>query len=602
MTVPFSHTSPLSKRGRLLSLFTEMKNERSSFIQHWRELAEFIRPRKPRFTYTDVNRGERRSQKIIDCTGTFAARTLASGMQSGITSPARQWFKLSHPDPDINDRPAVKEWLHVVTQRMYVVLTRSNFYNSLIEVYDDLGTFGSAAMSILEDDEKVIHTEPYAIGSYCLGVDHKRKVQLFAREYQLKVWQIVQKYGVTNPDKPDWNNIDWSRISLAVARMWDAKDYEKLVPIVDMIVPNFGIGGTYDGVSMRSADKRYQRCVFEVATDGEKILECSGFDEFPIMAPRWSVTGEDIYATDCPGMTALGDVKMLQHGEKKAMKAIDKMIDPPLTGPTTLKRVRVTTLPSDITYANVREGEMGLRPTYLVNFNLEQLEAKQSQVRQRIERAFFADLWLMISQSEAMQQRADVTAREIEERHEEKFVVLGPVLERLNEDLLDPGIERVFNIMQRRGLFPPPPPELENNDLEVEYLSIMAQAQKMVGLTGIERTASFVGGFAQVNPDALDVFNFDEAVAQYGDMAGIPPNLINPKEEVQATRAARAKAAAAQQQAQTMKDMSQGALNLSKTDTRGDNGLTDLMRGLTKPGAVPDQSAGLNGAMALANG
>jgi hypothetical protein len=520
-------------------------------------------------------------------------------MMSGITSPARQWFRLTHPDPAINELAEVKAWLHVVTQRMNVVLTRSNFYNSLIELYDDLGTFGTSAMCILEDKKKVIHTECYPIGSYMLGVDHQRKVQQFAREYQLKVHQIVQMYGCKNPDRPDYSEgaLDWSRISNVVQRSWKEQRYNELVPVAMMILPNWGIGGTYDGVSMLSENKRYRQTVFEVSSDGEKILSVSGFDEFPIIAPRWSVTGEDTYASDCPGMTALGDIKQLQAGEKKSLKAADKMIDPPLIGPSRMKRSRISTLPSDITFADTREGELGLRPTYQVNFDLSAMEAKQAQCRARIERAFFADLFLMVSQSEAMDRRSDVTAREIEERHEEKFLALGPVLERLNEDGLDPAIDRVFNIMVRRDMLPDPPEELDGAELKVEYLSIMAQAQKMIGLGAIERTANFVSVIAQSRPDIHDKFDADEAVDQYGDMAGIPPQLIVADEKVAQIRKARAAQQQQAQQAATMAENAKAANLLSKSDTRGDNALTDLLRGITQPGAVPDQNAMLEEAL-----
>jgi hypothetical protein len=406
-------------------------------------------------------------------------------------------------------------------------------------------------------------------------------------------------YGCKNPDRPDYSEgaLDWSRISNVVQRSWKEQRYNELVPVAMMILPNWGIGGTYDGVSMLSENKRYRQTVFEVSSDGEKILSVSGFDEFPIIAPRWSVTGEDTYASDCPGMTALGDIKQLQAGEKKSLKAADKMIDPPLIGPSRMKRSRISTLPSDITFADTREGELGLRPTYQVNFDLSAMEAKQAQCRARIERAFFADLFLMVSQSEAMDRRSDVTAREIEERHEEKFLALGPVLERLNEDGLDPAIDRVFNIMVRRDMLPDPPEELDGAELKVEYLSIMAQAQKMIGLGAIERTANFVSVIAQSRPDIHDKFDADEAVDQYGDMAGIPPQLIVADEKVAQIRKARAAQQQQAQQAATMAENAKAANLLSKSDTRGDNALTDLLRGITQPGAVPDQNAMLEEAL-----
>ena len=96
----------------------QLTNDRSSFEPHWRELSDFINPRGSRFLVTDVNRDDRRNTKIVDPTATLAARTLSSGMMSGITSPARPWFKLSLREHDAAEFGPVKLWLSIAEERL----------------------------------------------------------------------------------------------------------------------------------------------------------------------------------------------------------------------------------------------------------------------------------------------------------------------------------------------------------------------------------------------------------------------------------------------------------------------------------------------------
>jgi hypothetical protein len=215
----------------------------------------------------------------------------------------------------------------------------------------------------------------------------------------------------------------------------------------------------------------------------------------------------------------------------------------------------------------------GLRPIYQVQFNIGDAENKSQQIRGRIQRSFKADLFLMLSESD----RRQITAREVDERHEEKLLALGPVLEQLNEDVLDPLIDRAFNIMLRAGLIPEPPRELEGQPLTVEYISIMAQAQRMVGLAALDRFAGFVSQIAQVAPNVLDRIDDDALIDHYAEATGVPPNLLRSADEAQAMRDARAQS---QQQAQGVDNLSKvagAAKDLGAAPVTGNGALAQLV-------------------------
>ncbi len=555
----------------------ELTSERSSFISHWKDLADFILPRRARFTITDSNRGDKRNQKIIDGTATLAARTLQSGMMAGITSPARPWFRLTTPDPDLADFGSVKEWLHLVTQRMTAVFLRSNLYNTLPIIYKDMGVFGTSAMLVEEDFENVLRTYSFPIGSYMIANNELLKVNVFMREFRMTVRQLILKFGSVDANKKP----DWSAFSSTVKNLWDKKMYEEWIDVCHVIEPN----PDYDPNSLESKYKKFKSSYFEIGYNGQAInnqddgiyLRESGYSYFPVLCPRWEISGEDVYGTSCPGMDALGDVKQLQLEQKRKAQGIEKGINPPMVGPTSLKTTKTSILPGDITYSDEREGVKGFRAAHEVRLDIDHLLNDITSVQNIIRRAFYEDLFLMLASSD----RREITAREVEERHEEKMIGLGPVLEQLNQDLLDPLIDIAFDFMDRQEMIPPPPPELQGQRLKVDYVSVMAQAQKLVGISGIERFASFTANIANQTQDltAIDKVNIDELIDEHGNSVGVPPRCIRTAEQVAEIRAERAKSQQAAQAAETLKTGAGAAKDLSKADLSENNALSALLKG-----------------------
>lgn len=546
-------------------LLAALKNERSSFEPAWRDLSDFIKPSRARFVASDVNKGDRRWKKIINAAATFGNRTLQAGMTASISSPARPWYRLTTPDPSLAEFGPVKAWLDDVREITSAILLRSNVYNKLPIVYGDMATFGTGAMATMEDDETFLRCYDFPVGSYYIANDERLQVRVFAREFRLTVRQLVKRYGRVGAN----GQPDWSIFSTAVRNAWDRSNYEQWIDVVHVVDPN----PEYDPQKILSRYKPFSSCAYEQGGEGDKLLEEKGFDEFPILVPRWEVTGEDVYGTDSPGWTALGDVMQLQHGERKALQAIDKHVSPPMVAPTGMKNSAVSVLPGGVTYADVRQGQQGFQPAYQIDPRIDTLEAKQRAVEDRIDRAYYVDLFLMLERLD----RAEITATEILERKEEKLLVLGPMLEQLNGDLLNPLIDRVFAIANRRGMIPPPPRELEGLPLKVEYESIMAQAQKQAGLASLDRFSGFVGQVAAYDPSILDKVDRDQMVDEYGERSGVPPRIIVPDEQVAAIRQARAKAAQAQQAAEAAAKLAPAAKQLSETDVSGDNALAALL-------------------------
>ncbi|EHP6080506.1 phage tail protein [Escherichia coli] len=525
---------------RLNKQYAQLGKDRSSFEGHWRDLSEFINPRGSRFLASDVNRNERRNNKIVDPTGSLAARTLSSGMMSGITSPARPWFRLATPDPDMMDYGPVKLWLEVVQRRMNEVFNKSNLYQSLPLLYSSLGIYSTGAMAVLEDDDDVLRTMMFPIGSYHLANSERGSVDTCFRKFSMTVRQMVQKFGISN-------------VSSRVKSMWDNGTYEQWIEVIHSVYPNMN----RETGSLLSKDKPWKSVYYEVGGDSDKVLRESGFDEFPVMAPRWEVNGEDVYGSSCPGMLALGQVRALQLEQKRKSQLIDKATNPPMVGPTSLKTQRVSLLPGDVTYLDTMNGQDGFKPAYLVNPNTADLLADIQDTRQTINSAFFVDLFMMLQSINTRSMPVEAVI----EMKEEKLLMLGPVLERLNDECLNPLIDRAFSIMVRKNMLPPPPDVMQGMPLRIEYISVMAQAQKSIGLSSLSTTVGFISNLAAVKPEALDKLNVDQAIDAFAEMSGVSPTVIVPQDQVNDIRQQRAQ----QQQQQQAMEMGVSAADTAKT-------------------------------------
>ena len=503
--------------------------ERDSFISHWTELSQNISPRSSRFFTMDRNKGDKRNQSILNDTATDAQRTLSSGMMGGLTSPARPWFNLRVADPAANKVKSIKVWLDDVRRIMSDVLLKSNVYQILPMVYDDLGCYGTSSFILVEDDESVIRCHHAPIGSFAIGTSHRGSVDSWLYQYERNQFQLVKQFADHTPEGEIKGQ---GKVSDRVWAAYQSNQEAVYTSISHLIFPN----PNFKPGSPRTEHKKWISLIFD-ESDKDRWLEEAGFDEFPVMAARWWVTGEDIYATKCPGMQSLPDIKQLQIMEKRKLQALEKLVNPPVTAPTSLMNSTVSTVPGGITWVDVSQGQQGVQAAYQINPHLQEIELAIREVERRINRSFFADMFLAISNMD----RSGVTATEINERREEKMLILGPVLERLNDELFDPLIKRVFNIMLRKGLVPEPPQEMQGQMLAIEYISVMATAQKLPSIVGLEKFTQFTGNIMQAFPQAADRYDVDASLDSYGEAVGVDPRVIRDIKEANQIRTAKAK-------------------------------------------------------------
>jgi hypothetical protein len=547
-----------------------MRNWRISWWEHWALLAIYILPRRYKWLVTanTMTRGLPINQNIVDSTGTLAMRTCAAGLMSGLTSPSRPWFKLNAKMPPGEDEPKDgREWLDTCESVIYDIMQGSNYYDSVAQQDEDLVVFGTAPKIIYEDPKDVIRCYNPCAGEYFLAVGPDQRVESFYRTFTMTIAQIVEMFGLEN-------------CSADVRGMWETKgaslETERIV--AHAIEPNFPVGGKQLGIVPSGFPFREVYWLWGNATP--QPLSVRGFNESPISSPRWAITANDPYGRS-PAMDALPDVMQLQVETKRKAEAIEKQVRPPLMADVQLKNQPSSILPGNVTYvANIATG--GMKPIYEVKPDLQYMTLDIAAIQERIKKCFFNDLFQMLS----MAANKNMTAYEVAQLQQEKLQVLGPVIERQQNENLSSDIKRIFSIAARRGLLPPMPKSMQNVPVSIQYISMLALAQKAAATAGMERYLSMAGNMANAYPAVLDIINPDSYLEEYGTLLTVPAKINRSADEIKKMRAARAeKQAQAEQMAVTGAALeggvaaTQAAKNLGQTPVGGGMNAIQAMLG-----------------------
>lgn len=551
-----------TKQGRRKAYqkrYLALRNERigNGWDPHYSELSRKILPRNGRFVAEDRNRGERRYNEIFDETAGQALDVLIAGLMSGASSPARPWFRLETSDPELNRDPQVREWLDDCTTRMLEVFKRSNTYRVLKHLYKELAVFGTAACILVEDFDNVIHLHPMTVGQYVLAQDYKERVNTFGREFQITVAQCVEEFGL-------------EACSKTVQEAHKRGDLDQPVNVTHLIEPR----QDRDPSKPDARNKAWRSCYFESASSDaeDKLLRESGFDKFPVLAPRWDVAGGDVYG-ESPAMKALGSIKQLQHEQVRKAQGIDRKANPSMQLPTDVEETAL--LPGE--QVRVDSGSPGaeIRPTHEAQYlDLSDLREDILDVQERINAAFFRDVFRMVTDK-----TKEMTVPEYLGLHEEKLTILGPILEHLDEELFAKLIDLTFDRMMAVKAFLPTPPELAQfgAELSIQFVGPLAQAQRAAGMASSDRFSNALIVMAEHKPEVLDRLDADAWVDDFAERTGVSPKILVPVDEAQQIRQARAKAQAAAAQTQMLAEQAKAAQALGTVDTQQPNLATDVL-------------------------
>lgn len=535
--------------------FNSMKTEYDS--NGWKsshmDLRDYIEPSRGHFDSDEANDGKMIDhQKVLDGYATIANNVLSSGLMSGMTSPNRPWSK--YEIDGFEGDQEVNIWLDDLDVKVRSIFNVSNLYETLFGIYKELGSVCTGCFIVLEDFEEGIRCHSFTAGEYYLGKDNRGKITSFAREYFMTVSQLVEEFGMDS-------------VSGSVVADFKNNQKEKHYKVRHLIEK----GRAPNGMPYRSL-------YWEAGNHSNGFLAKRGFNRFPVIAPRWeTTTTHQIYGKG-PGWNALGDIKQLQKTIDDKLKIQEKLHNPPTVSDADIEGFP-NLLPGGNTKSSFNVPDAGVRAAYTVPDALNSFIEMENHLKENIDKFFFVNLFLMLLAVD----KNNMTATEIAERQQEKIMMMGPILHKLKEELLDPLHDIVFGYLwdasvdlwgTEREIFAPlrpPPPQLQGVDIKVKYISILAQAQEALGVQQIQRVMETVTAISQFRPDILDNYNYDEIARQVSEMEGTPAKIMLGTDEVDGVRQQRQQVQAAQQLAEIGKDGSTALRNVAKAQADAEN-------------------------------
>lgn len=543
---------------------SSLEQARQPFEATWKDIRSYFEPSFGKALLgEDVNQlaAQRDDDKIVNTTPRILLHRMNAGLQSGITNQSRQWFRLQPQDKKLNKLSAVRSWLDDTTERLWAIMNRSNVYQALDSTYIYCGGFGTACGLLVPDEQHNVHFHILDLGSYWIAEDKRGRVNTVMHKKAMTLAQMAAEFGEGWLTDQHRQNLEDGRSELT-EMVWCYVGPTN-ADLVKDVLPSRQFMSIY-WTDPKSDD------------NSNGILAIRSFDYNPIIAPRWSSFGS-VYGTGV-GHIGLADAKQLQQLEADILRLVELEVDPPMAVPSSMKGTPVDTGAGGITYyTDTLQRGVPVQRLYETRQNIQAVIMARQETEARLRQTFFADLFAMMINLNL--QPKQMTAREVNELSGEKVALLGPILTRLNNDLLNPLVDAIFYLAIEQGLLDEPPEALRGQELRVEYVSSLHIEQAASSrISGLYRIFEFAGSVAQFKPDVLDKLDSDKAVSIVAEGL-VEHGVVRDQKDVDAMRDARAKqqqaAMQAEMQAKQLQAAGSAAKNLSEAQV-GQGSMLDV--------------------------
>jgi hypothetical protein len=491
----------------IMRRLSRLQTQRSTWESHWQELADYMRPRKADIVFKTQTPGKKRTEQIFDGTAVRAAEMLSASLHGMLTNMSTKWFSLRYRDPELQSDDEAREWLLSAEEAMYTAFNRSNFQEQVQELYDDLVVFGTATMMVEPDSETNFRFSTRHIAEIYLAEDQYGRVNTVYRKFRMFARSAIDQFGAKNVS---------SRILQT-----EKRDPHEQVDIVHVVMPR----SDRDPIKMNSVNMPFASLYID--PEEQQVLSESGYTELPFLCPRWLKSSTELgYGRSC-GMTALADTKVLNRMSEVNLRAAQKMTDPPLMVPDDGFMLPIRVVPGGLNF--YRSGTRDRLEPLQIGSNTPVALNMEEQRRQAVRSAFYVDhLQLAPVPNE--------TATAVIQRTETSMRMLGPSLGRLQSELLQPLLRRCWSIMSKQEAFPAPPEFLQGNgssgDIEIEYVSPLARAQKKGDAQSMVQLLEFMGPLMSIDPSIADYLDMDGMAQHLIKALAIPATVVNGEQEV----------------------------------------------------------------------
>jgi len=531
----------------MIQRYNSLKGTRSNWESHWEEIAERVLPRQMGFL-GDRTDGEKKTQKVFDSRPMIALERFSAVMDSMLTPRQQKWHNLRTTDESLNRDFEVQDWFYKVNNILHAARysPKANFAGQNSERWTSVGAFGTG--SLFTD-----YVPGVGLRYRCVNLrdtffleNHQGMIDTVYRCFKFTARQAVQRWGEKNMPE---------RIMKALES--PNRQNEKF-EFLHVVAPR----EDYDSTRADARGKPYGSYYIALA-DRVMVTPEGGFTSFPYSISRYVTAPDEVYGRS-PAMTALPDIKMLNEMAKTDIRAVHKLIDPPILlhddGILGGGAMTVNMRPGGLNVGGVNRNGQAMMQPFGTGARVDINEAKMDQRRAAIDDAFLVTLFQILVDTPRM------TATEALIRAQEKGMLLTPTMGRQQSEALGPLIEREIDLLMFHRVLPPMPDILREagGEYEIVYDSPMSRMQRAEELVGVQRTMELLAPFAQMDPTVLDVFDKDELARLTAEVSGVPTPVLRSPEKVAALRQQRAQQEqdammmqAAQPLAGAMKDAAQ---------------------------------------------
>jgi hypothetical protein len=515
----------------LVKRYDSLMGQRNVAQEDWDTITDYVCPYRGRFFHDQRNESSiewSRGRLVYDSTAVSAHKNLAAHIHGALTSPAIRWFQIRFREEGLNEKVKAAQWIEDVGDRIHYELQDSNFDLQVAEVYMDLCGFGTASITMDEmpgpgwtgADFRAVPLKEFCFEENAMG-----RVERFYRLMQWTPAQMISKFGKDGVPKD-------------IVEADKAGNMEKH----DVLFVIYPTGNKVIELGKRArADRRPWEYCYILKNSAEKLGEKGSYYEMPAFVARWLKTNSSIWG-NAPSHVALGDILSLNEARKMQMKMAEKLIDPPVFAE---ERAIIADLDISAGALNVVHNAEGIKP-WISGGNIPVSDHMITQLQEAVKDHFYVDQLTF-----PRPQATPMSATEAMIRQEQLAKLIGPTLGRLQNDLLDPIVGRMFRMLARAGELPPPPRDVLAGDagFDIVYLGSLSRAQRVDEAASIERWVGSAAALAEIYPEALDVVDPDEMMRHTGRALNVPAKVMRDAEEVEIMREDRRAEQEAMQQA-----------------------------------------------------
>lgn len=394
----------------------------------------------------------------------------------------------------------------------------SAWTQTIAESLLDIAAFGNCAYWI-EDagNNRGARFISRALSEVYIVTNDSGNMIAFFRKYDMPAYEVMNRWKEAGPE---------------IERISQKDPMEKICLIEVVYKTDEGISGPFN--------RPWKRAI--VTERFEKFINGSeqGFFENPMIYGRWFKEVYEDYGRGA-GWVGISTARMLNEMQKTFLKAAQKAADPPLIVFDDGQLLQVRTGPGGL---NVFQGLPGdgtpLQP--LPTGADHRITAEVIRQHQKmVEQAFHAQILQLFEDP-------NMTATQVIELANQTQRLMAPMIGRMEVEMLEPTLERVFNINLRQGNFPDAPDSLRGRRLKIDYVSPIAKSQKVQqarGILELWQAAAVIeqsGGAGTTN-----LLDADVSLRLLAEASGVPLHVLKPADVVAAER--QAEAEVAQQQA-----------------------------------------------------